>query len=144
MISDAGIFLSRQVVMAETDADAQAQEQFEMLASMIDTEAADNFIRSTLDQPGEAEGALLPDKPLNKKAATVREMIGEDNYRRMALGLGGMHLVGSFDAVAGQLRLQATEYGQDGVIFSFFDPLAGIHDLEDEIIPRLKRMALRE
>ena len=129
-------------VMAETD--AQAQEEFEMLASMIDTEAADNFIRRVLDQPGEAEGALFPPETLAKDAATVREMIGEDSYRRMALGLGGMHLVGSYDTVAEKLRLLATECGQDGIVFSFFDPAKGLHELEDQVIPRLRKIGLRK
>ena len=127
------------VVMAETD--ALAREEFEMLASMIDTEAADNFVRSILDQPDGGEGLLAGQTDAN--AATVREQVGESTYVRLALGLGSMHLVGSYDAVAERLQSLAAA-GQQGAVLSFFDPLRGLHDLEDEIIPRLRRMGLRK
>ena len=76
------------------------------------------------------------------KAATVREQVGESTYVRLALGLGSMHLVGSYDTVAERMRSLA-EAEQQGVVLSFFDPLRGLHDLEDEIIPRLRKMGLR-
>ena len=127
------------VVMAETD--EAAREEFEMLASMIDTEAADNFVRSILEQPDGGEGMLA--NPTDSKAATVREQVGEATYVRLALGLGGMHLVGSYDSVAERLQSLAAA-GQQGAVLSFFDPLRGLHDLEDEIIPRLRKMGLRK
>lgn len=129
------------IVMAETD--ERAREEFEMLASMIDTEAADRFIRRVLSGPGEFEGVLPPpDKPI-EETSSPRDMIGEENYVRMALGLGAIHVIGSYDAVAEQLGELATEYGQDGVLCSFFDPLLGLHELDDEVIPRLRKMGLR-
>ena len=43
--------------------------------------------------------------------------------------------------VAEKLRLLSTEYGQDGVVLSFFDPMKGLHQLEDHVIPALIKRA---
>ena len=129
------------VIAAETDASAEAEYQW--LKSQIDTEATDNFIHELLDRPGEFEGIIDPDR-VNKQARTVREMVGEDNYVRIALGLGALPLVGSYQTVAEQMRSLSDGYGQEGLVLSFFDPIRGLQELDDYIIPKLKKMGLRK
>ena len=120
-----------------------AQDEFDLLGSEIDDEAVGNFIRAFSDQPGEFEGALPASATVAQNNGSLKEAMGDEAYRRVALGLGSLQLVGSYDTVAEMVRLLATEHHQDGLAFAFFDPLKGIHQLEDEIIPRLRKMALR-
>lgn len=128
-------------VAAATDKDAEAEA--DALAAEIDVKATDHFIRTFSDQPGEFEGALPPLKATGNSKKSLRKVVGEDSYRRAALGLGALQLIGSYDTIAEKLRFLATDCSQDGVAMSFFDPLKGVHLLEDEIFPRLRKMALR-
>ena len=129
------------VVAAQTDEVAEAD--YEWLKSEIDRQATDNFIREYLDRPGEFEGILDPAK-IKKGVRSVKEMVGEDNYTRIALGLGALPLVGSHETVAEQMRVLADDYGMDGLVLSFFDPIKGIQEIDDYVIPKLKKMALRK
>jgi alkanesulfonate monooxygenase SsuD/methylene tetrahydromethanopterin reductase-like flavin-dependent oxidoreductase (luciferase family) len=76
------------------------------------------------------------------KGEPIREFVGEDTYARLALGLGAVQIVGDYDTVAARLRDLAAS-GHQGAVLSFFDPWRGLHELEDEIIPRLRMVGLR-
>ena len=132
------------VVMAEKEEAAQAE--LERLLSMIDVEAADNFIRRRFLNGAErvSDGGPLGARMKGRtwKGESIREFVGEDTYRRLALGLGSVQLVGDYDTVAEQLQDLAAS-GHQGAVLSFFDPLRGLHELEDEIIPRLRKVGLR-
>jgi FMNH2-dependent dimethyl sulfone monooxygenase len=132
------------VVMAERE--ETALREFERLASMIDVEATDNFIRRRVlnDAERESDEGLLGTRIKGRtwEGGSIRQFVGEDTYTRLALGLGSVQIVGGYDTVAARLRDLATS-GHQGAILSFFDPLRGLHELEDEIIPRLRSVGLR-
>ena len=129
------------VIAGQTD--GVAESEYENVRSQIDTKATDTFVREVLDRPGEFDGILDPTK-VKAGARSVKEMVGEDNYTRCALGLGAMPLVGSHETVAEKMRVLADDYGMDGLALSFFDPIRGLQETDDYIIPRLKKMALRK
>lgn len=121
-------------VMATSD--SAAQDEFELMASDIDEEAADAVVEAVF-----FESAFFGEERTNGQSA--RQLLGESRYRQIALGLGAIQVVGSYDTVAEKVRALATDYQQDGLAFLFPDSLIGIHQLEDELIPRLRRMGLR-
>ena len=69
--------------------------------------------------------------------------VGEEMFLRIALGIGAWQIVGSFESVAEQIR-ELHEIGIESILICFFDPLGGLHHMEDEILPILKRMNLRK
>ena len=95
------------------------------------------------EQPGEAEGLLDTAIADRLGDGSLEELVGTANYRKLAIGFGGIHLMGSFDDVAEQLRDLADDHMQDAVALSFLDPMKGVHEVEDELMPRLKKMGLR-
>ena len=68
--------------------------------------------------------------------------MGKDKYVRFALGLGAWQLFGSYQSVAEQIR-ELYETGLESVLVAFFDPLRGLHQMEDDLLPLLKKMNLR-
>ncbi len=129
------------MTMAETAESAQAE--YDELVAAIDSTAADNIVREALEQPGEAEGLLDTAIADRLGDGSLEELVGTANYRKLAIGFGGIHLMGSFDDVAEQLRDLADDHMQDAVALSFLDPMKGVHEVEDELMPRLKKMGLR-
>jgi len=87
---------------------------------------------------------MIDPKKVKKNAKSVKEMVGEDNYNRIALGLGAIPIVGSHETVAEKMRVLADECGMDGLAMSFFDPIRGLQETDDYVIPKLKKMALRK
>ena len=91
-----------------------------------------------------ADGGPLGERLKGRKwqGEPIREFVGEEAYVRLALGLGAAQIVGDYDTVAARLRDFAAS-GHQGAVLSFFDPWRGLHELEDEIIPRLRQFGLR-
>jgi alkanesulfonate monooxygenase SsuD/methylene tetrahydromethanopterin reductase-like flavin-dependent oxidoreductase (luciferase family) len=68
--------------------------------------------------------------------------MGRDMFLNYAMGLGAWKLYGSYDTVAERIR-GLHDTGIESILTSFFDPVRGLHQMEDGVIPRLKKMGLR-
>jgi len=68
--------------------------------------------------------------------------VGKDMFLRIALGIGAWQITGGFETVAERIR-ELHEVGIESILMCFFDPLGGLHHMEDNIIPILKKMKLR-
>ena len=68
--------------------------------------------------------------------------MGREMYMRWALGLSAWHVYGGVESVAEQMR-QLQETGLESLLTCFFDPIRGIHLMEDGVMPILKKMGLR-
>lgn len=119
--------------------DAKAEAVYQRLVEAIDEDAADTFVERVTSQPH----SFAPER---KRDTTkrMREQIGEDAYREIALGLTGYQICGGPQTVAEQLRAVHQQAGQRGVLLSFFDPLKGLHMCHDEVLPLLRKMGLRK
>ena len=126
------------VIMAETDERARAI--VEWVENEVDREAINSFIfggRHT-DPKGSfvtRHGAQL--SPDDEWGGMGREM-----YLRYAMGLGAWHLYGSYQTVAEEIRA-LHEAGIESILTCFFDPIRGLHQMEDDVIPLLRKMGLR-
>jgi alkanesulfonate monooxygenase SsuD/methylene tetrahydromethanopterin reductase-like flavin-dependent oxidoreductase (luciferase family) len=124
-------------IMAETDAAARAIADW--VEEEVDRVATMNFIESAKRQSvsqtfgwGEA-----------KEGTDPWGGIGRERFLRMALGIGAHQMIGSYQTVAEALRaLHAI--GVESVLMSFFEPLRALHQMEDNVIPILKKMGLRK
>ena len=128
-------------IWEETDEKAEA-----LLAEqqgMMDELATSWHLYRGLDQPGTKTGASFS-LPLGGETATLKQAVGAENFVRYGLGIAGRQIVGGYDSVAEHIRMLHTDYGQEGQLFCWLDPLRGIHQLEDHIIPRLRKMGLRK
>ena len=126
-------------VWAETD--QKAEEKYKAQIDNVDEIPAAWFTYRGLDQPGTKGGSSFA-APLST-GSTLREAVGEGNYIRNGL-LAGRAIVGGYDSVAEHMRIMRTDYGQEGFLNCWLDPLEGIHMTENHIIPRLKKMGMRE
>jgi FMNH2-dependent dimethyl sulfone monooxygenase len=129
-------------VWAETD--QRAEEEVALAREMLDEHATSWFTFRSLDQPGTKAGASFAPAISGQSEPTLRQAIGEEAFVRVGLGLNGYHVVGGYDSVAEQIRKLYEDYGQEGILVSWLDPLRGLHQLEDHIIPRLRKMGLRK
>ncbi|MEM7541083.1 MAG: LLM class flavin-dependent oxidoreductase [Pseudomonadota bacterium] len=69
--------------------------------------------------------------------------VGEEMFLRIAVGFGAWQMIGSFETVAEQIR-ELHEIGIESILMCFFDPLGGLHHMEDHIMPIMKKMGLRK
>lgn len=69
--------------------------------------------------------------------------VGKEMFLRIALGIGAWQITGSYATVAERIR-ELHELGIESILVCFFDPLGGLHDMEDHILPIMKRMNLRK
>ena len=69
--------------------------------------------------------------------------VGKEMFLRIALGIGARQIIGSYATVAERIR-ELHELGLESILVCFFDPLGGLHDMEDHILPIMKRMNLRK
>ena len=130
------------------DTDQEAEEDYELQREMIDDLGASWWLYRALDQPGTKGGISFAAPTVGEgklaEKPTLRTLIGEKAFAHGALGLMGRTMVGSYDTVAEHIRMLHEDAGQKGQLFSWIDPLRGIHQLEHEIMPRLKKMGLRK
>ena len=129
-------------IWAETD--AKAEQEFKLAEEMLEEHATSWFAYRSLDQPGTKAGASFAPAIADDEEPTMRRALGEEAFKRVGLGLHGYHMIGGYDSVAEQIRTLCADYGQEGVLVAWFDPLRGLHQLEDHIIPRLRKMGLRK
>jgi FMNH2-dependent dimethyl sulfone monooxygenase len=126
------------VVMAETD--TEAQEMLESIRLQIDREA----IRTWLTRSGHvmnSEMSVLDegtygadrDEPVEDPFLGV----GQEVYESIGLGQNAYHLVGSYESVALQM-IDLYEAGVGQFALCFFDPLTGIQQMREHVIPFLR------
>ena len=133
-------------IWEETDQEAEAEHKLQ--AELIDELGASWWLYRALDQPGTKAGvsfaaASVGEGKLAEKP-TFRDLVGERAFEHGALGLTGHSIFGGYDSVAEHIRMLYEDGDQQGQLFSWIDPLRGIHQLEHEIIPRLRKMGLRK
>ena len=68
--------------------------------------------------------------------------VGRELFLRYSMGLGAWHMYGSYDTVAQHIQA-LHEAGIESILTCFFDPIRGLHQMEDDVIPLLKKMGLR-
>ena len=122
--------------------DQKAEEEYELQQELIDEQATSWHLFRGLDQPGSKRGASFT-PATGGEADTLIDLVGKENFVRYGLGIAGQHMVGGYDAAAEFIRTLYAEQGQEGILFSWIDPLKGLHQLSGHIIPRLKKMGLR-
>jgi dimethylsulfone monooxygenase len=124
------------VIEDATDEGAQATKRW--LEEEVDSRATLNFIdsmkRMSYGEEFFAGGADVSD-PYGG--------VGKDMFLRIALGIGAWQIVGSYATVAERIR-ELHEVGVESILMCFFDPLGGLHHMEDAILPIMKRMNLRK
>ena len=121
------------VVAAATD--HEAKEIYDWIEAEIDHVAVLNFINSL----SSTREARLAGKTTGKEPWGG---VGKDRYVRIALGIMSPQIVGSYETVAEKLRA-LHETGLESLLICFFDPQKGLHQMQDDIIPILKKMGLR-
>lgn len=119
--------------------DVLAKARYEEVIDQIDRQAVMNFLGQVDNQ-----GASTPKDFGFGERDEVDPWcgVGRDNYIAFALGITATHVVGGYESVAEQLRA-LHESGLESLLFCFVDPQKGLHQMEDDIIPILKKMGLR-
>jgi FMNH2-dependent dimethyl sulfone monooxygenase len=64
-------------------------------------------------------------------------------FVRLAMGIGAHHLIGSYETVAEELRA-LSEVGVESALVSSFDPLRMLHQMEDDVLPIMRKMGVRK
>jgi FMNH2-dependent dimethyl sulfone monooxygenase len=117
--------------------DELARQKFEWIESQIDHAAVVNFLASMRGTSAEQIFQLS-----NQMAEDPYAGVGKDAYTAIALGITAPRLVGSYQTVAEQIR-DLHETGLESMLMCFFDPQQGLHQMQDSIMPILKKMGLR-
>ena len=124
------------IIMAETD--RKAHELVQWVEAEVDKVAMHDWLF--------VGRAKRPDGAINRLGKDPNDEwagIGRDMYMRWAMGLTAWHVYGSYESVAEQLRA-LHDTGIESVLTCFFDPIRGLHQMEDDVIPLLKKMGLRK
>lgn len=123
-------------VVAEAT-DELAQRTYGWIESQIDREAVLNFIDSMQRTSTKDlwDLSLASDDPWGG--------VGKETFVSIALGIKSRRIVGGFDTVAEKLRA-LQKAGLESLLICFFDPQKGLHQMQDEIMPRLRKMGLRK
>jgi len=118
--------------------DELAQARFEELRSEIDREALLGYARQLrgVDQWKDQETDELADDPYAG--------LGREFYERYSLGFTSPQMVGSPETIAEKMRALSEEAGLESLLMCFVDPQKGLHAMEDDILPILKKMNLRK
>jgi FMNH2-dependent dimethyl sulfone monooxygenase len=103
--------------------DALAKEKYESIASQIDMGAVEAFAKSL-------------------QGTSTAEFI-KDAIERLALGFTAPQIVGSYETCAEQLR-ELNDAGLESTLLCFYDPQKGLHQMQDDVIPILRKMGLRK
>jgi FMNH2-dependent dimethyl sulfone monooxygenase len=125
------------VIMAGSDGAARAL--VDEVEAQVDREAIRNFIWNIASDPSHSFAQRYRDV-LDRDDPWCG--IGREMFMRFAMGLGAWHLYGSYETVAEEIR-RLHEAGIESILTCFYDPLRGLHQMEDDVIPLLRRMGLR-
>ena len=69
--------------------------------------------------------------------------LGREQYNKIAAGMYGYQFFGRPETVAEKMRA-LHETGVDNIVIAFFDPERGLRQMDEQVIPILKRMGLRK
>ena len=116
------------------DTDEQAQATVDWLEENADTEAIRFYMRQTI---GTASAMDVDDKD------DPYAGLGRDQFMKVALGMTGYQFFGSYETVAEKMRA-LHEVGVDNLVIGFFDPQRALQQMEQHVLPILKRMGLRK
>ena len=126
------------VIMASTDSEAKAIVDW--VAEEVDREAVRSWMTPMIK-----EGSYAKDFNVGAASEASGDPwlgIGKEKFLRLALGMGAWQLFGSYPTVAEQIR-ELHNLGLESILLCFLDPLRGLHQMEDDVIPLLKKMGLR-
>jgi FMNH2-dependent dimethyl sulfone monooxygenase len=123
-------------VLAEAT-DELAQEKFEELRSEIDREAILGYARQL------AGVDRWKDQATDELADDPYAGLGKEFYESYSLGFTSPQLVGSPETIAEKMRALNQEAGLESLLLCFEDPQKGLHAMEDDILPILRKMGLR-
>jgi FMNH2-dependent dimethyl sulfone monooxygenase len=118
--------------------DALAFEKYEEIKSQIDHEAVLNFLHS---MKGTSSTEIF--KLGNQRREVPWGGIGEEAYLAVALGITAPHIVGSYETCAEKMRALHSA-GLESLLMCFYDPQKGLHQMQDDIMPIMKKMGLRK
>ena len=68
--------------------------------------------------------------------------LGREQFLKVALGMTGYQFFGGYETVAEKMR-ELHEAGVDNLVIGFFDPRRALVQMEQHVIPILRRMGLR-
>lgn len=119
-------------VIDETD--AKAAETVKWLEEEGDREAIRYFVHS-VTTTGSAMNIAEDD-------GDPYVGLGRDQFNRIAAGMIGYQFFGGYETVAEKMR-ELHQVGVDNLVIGYFDPERGLQQMEEHVIPILKRMGLR-
>ncbi len=129
------------VVMAETDADAQ--DLVEDMRERIDREALESWltlsghIMNSETKDAVAEGTFGDARKESGASSDPYLGVGKEAYESLGMGMGAYQLFGSYETVANQL-IDLYEAGVGQFALSFLDPIAGVQQIKDHVLPILR------
>ena len=118
-------------IIEETD--AAAASVVDWLIQEADHEAIRNYMHAVV---GTASGMAIDDE------SDPFVGLGEEQFNKVAAGMTGYQFFGSYETVAEKMR-ELSLVGVDNLVIGFLDPRRGLRQMEQSVIPILKRMGLR-
>jgi dimethylsulfone monooxygenase len=122
----------RWCLIEATDEHANAKKQW--IVDNIDAEAVRNMV-SSMTRTSAIRNTELGDDPYVG--------LGKDVLESFSIGFASPQLVGSPQTVTEKM-LELKELGLESLLICFFDPQRGLHQMQDKVIPLLKKMGLRK
>ncbi len=126
------------VIMAETD--RRADEIVRWVEDEVDKQATNSFLFNRSTDP---KASLMSRHGAKMDMTDEWAGIGREMYMRFAMGLSAWHIYGGYQKAAEEMRA-LHQVGIESLLTSFFDPIRGLHQMGDDVIPLLKRMGLRK
>jgi FMNH2-dependent dimethyl sulfone monooxygenase len=125
------------IIVAETD--EKAREIVKWAEDEVDKEAANSFLfNRTRDPKTSFNQRHMQDVAQDDEWGGL----GRETYMQFAFGLSAWHIYGGVESVAEQMK-QLHDLGLESLLTCFFDPIGGLHLMEDHVLPSLKKMGLR-
>jgi dimethylsulfone monooxygenase len=123
------------IVVDETDALARATA--DLIEAEIDRPAVRNFLASSGHASAQDQFGLKSDADEDPYLG-----LGKEWYTGVALGFGCTRIVGGPRSMAEKIK-ELHDAGLESLLLCFYDPQKGLHQMQDNVIPVLKKMGLR-
>lgn len=115
------------------DTDAEAERVVDWLKSELDKSAIENFIH----------GATGTSADVSPDDDDPWLGVPQEQWESFGLGLTGYQLFGSYETVAERIRA-LHETGVEHVCLGFLEPKRGLQQMEEHVLPILRKMNLRK